>query len=202
MTNPESYLEKVIAGQVEPVSHLEKVIAQYSGGASPDAIKNAVNDYLAANPVQAYDDTQIKADIKTHTDNTNIHVTTSDKTKWDKVTDKVDKSVVADVPHTTISKFNNETNYAVGQEAYNNYNVANGECEVTLCVRAVSPNSASTALVKTDLPKPISAKYFALNNWSGTDAIMVQITKSGSLYLKNGTANGLYMGSFKYKVAE
>ena len=63
MTNPESYLEKVIAGQVEPVSHLEKVIAQYGGGLSPEEVKNAVKEYLDANPVETYDDTAIKQSI-------------------------------------------------------------------------------------------------------------------------------------------
>ena len=120
-------------------------------------------------------------------------------TGWQKV---CYTSIVEDVQLTTISKFDNETNYAVGQQAYNNYNVANGDCEITLCVRVINPDSQYGTVVKTGLPKPLSAKYFALNNWSGTDAIIAQITTSGILFLKNGTANGLYMGSFKYKVAK
>ena len=82
MTNPESYLEKVIAGQVEPVSHLEKVIAQYGGGLSPEEVKNAVKEYLDANPVETYDDTAIKQSIAANKAKADLIKNDGDGTKY------------------------------------------------------------------------------------------------------------------------
>ena len=107
---PISHLEKVITGNAEPISHLEQIIALYGGtggsGGSGTTNYNALlnkpsingvdligNKTLADLGITNYDDTQVKADIgkkanatdlTTHTSDTDIHITTSERTKWNK----------------------------------------------------------------------------------------------------------------------
>lgn len=123
-------------------------------------------------------------------------------TGWQKV---CYTSVVEDIPVTPIEQFNDVTKYEIANPSFNKYAVVNGECEVTLFIKAIAPSSESPILViNGGLPKPMMTKYFALNEWSDTakDEIIAQFTEGGALYLKKGTANTSYIGSFKYKVAE
>ena len=109
---------------------------------------------------------------------------------------------VKDVPLTTIA-FQKTTNYKIPPQQYCEYLVANGECEITLRVNVVSPSNIDTP-VFSGLPVPYSIKYFHLACTEGTenDHVFATIYNDGRLLLKKGTVNGLYIGSFKYKVAE
>ena len=118
--------------------------------------------------------------------------------KWKKVC----TTSVADVPLTTIT-FQKTTNYKIPPQQYCEYLVANGECEITLRVNVVSPSDIDTP-VFSGLPVPYSIKYFhlACTEGTGNDHVFATIYNDGRLLLKKGTVNGLYIGSFKYKVVE
>ena len=115
---------------------------------------------------------------------------------------KVCTTNVRDVPLTTIA-FQKTTNYKIPPQQYCEYLVANGECEITLRVNVVAPSNIDTP-VFSGLPVPYSIKYFhlACTEGTGNDHIFATVYTDGRLLLKKGTVNGLYIGSFKYKVVE
>ena len=57
------------------------------------------------------------SDLTSHTSDTNIHVTTSDKTKWNKVDNKIDKTDIT----TTIDSTSTDTEVPSAKTIYNSY---------------------------------------------------------------------------------
>ena len=111
---------------------------------------------------------------------------------------------IDNVPMTTITSFDDETKYTVADGNVCRYYVTNGECEITLYIKAVSPSNPTHVKVFSGLPKAVTSRYFTLGSWgeATSDNVIAEITSNGILNLKKGTINGLYIGSFKYKVAE
>ena len=116
---------------------------------------------------------------------------------------RVVTTTVDDVPLTSITALSDETNYAIYGSS-SRYMVKDGWCEVTLYIKAIAPDSGSLITLDCGLPKSQFYRYFNLHGWDNvtTDFIDVEITNDGGINFKKGTANGLYIGSFSYKVAE
>ena len=58
---------------------------------------------------------ELKTDLTTHTSDTNIHVTTAERSKWDKVDNKVDKSSIV----TSIDNTSTDTQVPSAKSVYN-----------------------------------------------------------------------------------
>ena len=115
---------------------------------------------------------------------------------------KVSYTKIPDVPVTTISTLDTQNFYSTANKSASKYAVVNGECEVTLFVKADTP-ATGLITVLTGLPKAKMPVYSTLNGWDKTnDYVIVQINALGNLSLVKGTAGGQYVGSIKYKVVE
>ena len=115
---------------------------------------------------------------------------------------KVSYTKIQDVPVTTISTLDTQNFYSTANKSASKYAVVNGECEVSLFIKADTPAS-SLVTVLTGLPKAKMPVYSTLNGWDKTnDYVIVQINALGNLSLVKGTAGGQYVGSIKYKVVE
>ena len=115
---------------------------------------------------------------------------------------KVSYTKIPDVPVTTISTLDTQNFYSTANKVASKYAVVNGECEVSLFIKADTPAS-SLVTVLTGLPKAKMPVYSTLNGWDKTnDYAIVQINALGNLSLIKGTAGGQYVGSIKYKVVE
>lgn len=71
MGRNEDILRSILGGEVYvqlPQSRMEALLIEIGkmidqGGADPEAVKAAVQEYLAQHPVQTYDDTEVRGDI-------------------------------------------------------------------------------------------------------------------------------------------
>lgn len=85
---------------------------------------------------------------------------------------------------------------------HNHYEVVNGECYVSLYVKAVAPTNQWT-LINASLPKAKRDEYKSLGAWdNGTGNVICTIDTMGRLQLRFGTVGAIYIGTFRYKVAE
>ena len=109
---------------------------------------------------------------------------------------------VEDVPKTAIT-FSDTTIYEPQiTNFHNHYEVVDGECYVSLYIKAIAPTNQWT-LINTSLPKPKRDEYKSLGVWeNGTGNVICTIDQSGRLQLRFGTVGTIYIGTFRYKVAE
>ena len=115
---------------------------------------------------------------------------------------KVSYTKIPDVPVTTISTFDTQNFYSTANKVASKYAVVDGECEVSLFIKADTPAS-SLVTVFTGLPKAKMPIYSTLNGWeNANDYVIVQINALGSLSLIKGTAGEKYVGSIRYRVVE
>ena len=108
---------------------------------------------------------------------------------------------VEDVPKTTIT-FSDTTIYEPQiTNFHNHYEVVDGECYVSLYIKAIAPTNQWT-LINASLPKPKRDEYKSLGVWdNGTGNVICTIDTVGRLQLRFGTVGTTYIGTFRYKVA-
>ena len=115
---------------------------------------------------------------------------------------KVCTTKVADVPETRIT-FSDNTNYeAKATSIYSNYEVADGICHVLIYAKCLVPTN-SWISINDSLPRPkrfVFKSLSALDN--ATDSLNCTINMGGNMSLRGGTANGEYITTFSYPVAE
>lgn len=157
-------------------------------------IKGAINE-VNTNKVD-------KTDITTTIDeNSTDSELPSARAIYEKIKNMVTSSV-PDVPVTKISTFDTQNFYSTANKVTSKYEVVDGECEISLLIRADTP-APNLVTVLTGLPKAIMPIYSTFNGWgNANDYVIAQINASGSLSLIKGTAGGQYVGSIRYRVAE
>ena len=183
----------------------------------------ALYDELVTNIGKKANDT----DLTAHTGDTNIHITTAERTKWN---DKIDKSsittnidnsskeeevpsaktiyekiknmcttTVADVKTTQI-KFTNNTNY----EVINNnckYIIKNGICTMFLYVKCKTPSNTWKTVSK--VPKTsILNMCSTISSLNGDGFLRCSVNATGDLGFANGIAGTSYLGTIIYQVSE
>ena len=145
------------------------------------------------------------------TDVNNLNTTSADipydSTGTDSVYDVVEdvKSDVAvlSIPQTIAPTFNTQqSDYSI---PYNNTSIVKLGKVVMCMVNPRCLNSIGSypgTLVYSGFPKPVDGlnHYFTVANWqrSGDTPIRFMLTSSGELYLRNGTVDSEYDGSFVY----
>ena len=118
--------------------------------------------------------------------------------KWAKVC----TTSVADVPKTQIV-FDTNTSYVQASTNYNYYEVKGGVCYVSIYVRCNTPVNNTWSLINSSLPKPEINNYEILGAWeNATDTLRCVINDKGFISVRDGTANGTYLSTFSYPVAE
>lgn len=114
-------------------------------------------------------------------------------TEWERVC----TTTVADVDKTTIT-FSDETNYKVMNCQYI---VRNGMCTMTLYVQCVSPSDDWVNLA--NIPKPAIPSYTQLHDRDNhRTPLRCAISSTGKLQIIRGEADGYYLNTFSYHVAE
>lgn len=112
------------------------------------------------------------------------------------------KSKVADVPKTSITFSDTSIYEPQITNFHNHYEVIDGECYVSLYVKAIAPTNQWT-LINASLPKAKRDEYKSLGVWdNGTGNVICTIDTIGRLQLRFGTVGTTYIGTFRYKVAE
>ena len=110
---------------------------------------------------------------------------------------------VADVPMKFIAAVDDTANYTNHSTNGTKYYVKDGVCEVSLYIDCTTP-SDKVVNVLSGLPKAYTYSYFVIHAWNAgfSDYVMAEITPTGALNLKKGTAGGSYLGTFSYMVKE
>ena len=109
---------------------------------------------------------------------------------------------VANVPETRIT-FSANTNYEEkATSIYSNYEVEDGICYVLLYAKCLAPTN-SWISINDSLPRPKRFVFKSLNALDkATDSLNCAINMEGNMSLRGGTANGEYITTFSYHVAE
>ena len=115
---------------------------------------------------------------------------------------KICTTSVADVPETRIT-FSANTNYEEkATSIYSNYEVADGICYVLIYAKCLAPTN-SWISINESLPRPKRFVFKSLNALANaTDNLNCTINLGGNMSLRGGTANGEYITTFSYHVAE
>ena len=142
------------------------------------------------------------SDLTTHTNDTDIHITSAERTKWNEVDNKVDKTDIADVSKTDItSKVSNATvNAGYGVS----YSVKNGICYVQFAsVITTTASNGRYIIPKGTLPHLDNS----LSN--GRYPVVGGGSKSGMVVVDGNTGGIKYFGgemtiftTISYPVAE
>lgn len=115
---------------------------------------------------------------------------------------KICTTSVLDVPETRIV-FSANTNYeGKATSIYSNYEVADGICYVLIYAKCLAPTN-SWISINDSLPRPKRFVFKSLSALANaTDSLNCTINKGGNMSLRGGTANGEYITTFSYHVAE